>query len=61
VTALVKSGNYDIVIRGHTHKLEVKPGKCMMINPGEICGYLSGKKTVILLDPEDLSYEPIVL
>lgn len=61
VTALVKSGNYDIVIRGHTHKLEVKQGKCMMINPGEICGYLSGKKTVILLDPEDLSYEPIVL
>jgi putative phosphoesterase len=61
VTALVKSGNYDIVIRGHTHKLEVKQGKCMMINPGETCGYLSGKKTVILLDPEDLSYESIVL
>ena len=61
VTALVKSRNYDIVIRGHTHKLEVKEGKCMMVNPGETCGYLSGKKTVILLDPEDLSYETIVL
>ena len=61
VAALVKSGNYDIVIRGHTHKLEVKEGKCMMVNPGETCGYLSGKKTVILFDPEDLSYETIVL
>ena len=61
VSALVKSGNYDIVIRGHTHKLEVKEGKCMVINPGETCGYLSGAKTVVLLDPEDLSYETIVL
>lgn len=61
VEALVKSRNYDIVIRGHTHKLEIRKGKCMMINPGETCGYLSGKKTVVLLDPEDLSYETIVL
>lgn len=61
VNALVKSENYDIVIRGHTHKLKIKEGKCMAINPGETCGYLSGKKTVVLLDPEDLSYETIVL
>lgn len=61
VDALVKSGTYDIVIRGHTHKLEIREGKCMMINPGETCGYLSGKQTVVLLDPEDLSYEPIIL
>jgi len=44
VNALAKSGNYDIVIRGHTHKLEIIEGKCMIINPGETCGYLSGKK-----------------
>ena len=61
IDALVKSGNYDIVIRGHTHKLEIKEGKCMMINPGETCGYLSGKKTVVLLDPADLSYETVIL
>lgn len=61
VDALVKSGKYDVVIRGHTHKLEVKEGKCMMINPGETCGYLSGQQTVILLDPSNLSYEAIFL
>jgi putative phosphoesterase len=59
--ALVKSGNYDIVISGHTHKQEIIEGKCMFINPGETCGYLSDKKTVVLLDPEDLSYETIIL
>lgn len=61
IDALVKSGKYDIVIRGHTHKLEIKEGKCMMINPGETCGYLSGKKTVVLLDPIDLNYETVIL
>ncbi len=61
VDALVKSEKYDVVIRGHTHKLEVKEGKCMMVNPGETCGYLSGKQTVILLNPNDLSYQTIFL
>ncbi len=59
--ALVKSGNYDVVIMGHTHKQEIIEGKCILINPGETCGYLSGKKTVVLLDPENLDYEEIIL
>lgn len=59
--ALIKSGNYDIVISGHTHKQEIIDGKCMLINPGETCGYVSGEKTVVLLDLTDLSYEKIVL
>ena len=59
--ALVKSGNYDVVISGHTHKQEIIEGKCIFINPGEICGYLSGKKTVVLLYLEDLNYEKVVL
>ena len=61
VDALVKSGKYDVVIRGHTHNLEINKGKCMMINPGETCGYLSGKQTVLLLDPDNLNYETVLL
>lgn len=61
IDALVKSRKYDVVIRGHTHKLEIKNGKTLMINPGETCGYLSGEKTVVLLDPDDLSYKTVVL
>ena len=61
VDALQKSGIYDLVIRGHTHKMEVSKGKTMVINPGETCGYLSGEKTVIILDSSDLSWELIRL
>lgn len=61
VDALVKSDKYDVVIRGHTHQLEVKEGRCMMINPGETCGYLSGIQTILLLEPDDLSYETVFL
>jgi len=57
VDALRKSGKYDVVVRGHTHQMEVSDGKTIVINPGEVCGYLSGEKTVILLDTDDLSWE----
>ena len=61
VDALALSGKYDVVVRGHTHKLEVINGKTMIINPGEACGYLSGDETVVLFDPVFLSYEVVQL
>jgi uncharacterized protein len=61
VDALRDSKKYDVVIRGHTHQMNVSMGKTMVINPGETCGYLSGKKTVILLDTVDLSCEVVQL
>ncbi len=51
VSALVKSGDYDVVIRGHTHSPEIKKeNNTLVINPGEVCGYLTGKRTLVLLD-----------
>jgi len=61
VSALQHSGLYDVVIRGHTHKVNVSTGPSMVINPGETCGYLSGEKSVIILDLDDLSYETVFL
>ena len=61
VEALTRSGKYDLVIRGHTHRMEITEGPTMVINPGETCGYLSGEKTVILLDTADLSYQKVFL
>ncbi|HTX61048.1 MAG TPA: metallophosphoesterase [Methanobacterium sp.] len=57
VDALSRSDKYDMVIRGHSHQMSVKNDETLTINPGEVCGYLTGDKTVILMDPEDLSYE----
>ncbi len=53
VTALAESGDFDIVIRGHTHHAGVtKINETLLINPGETAGVLTGKRTVALLDPE---------
>lgn len=53
--ALVRYDKYDVIILGHTHKAEIKTEKKkLIINPGEACGYLTGKKTVALLDTKNL-------
>jgi putative phosphoesterase len=48
--SLIKSGVFDVVVHGHTHKAEIyHDGKTLVVNPGEVCGYLSGKSTIALL------------
>ncbi len=65
VNPLAASGAYDVVIYGHTHKAEIeKKGnkkEALVINPGECCGYLTGKRTVALLDLEKVEAEIIEL
>jgi putative phosphoesterase len=51
--ALVNSEYFDFVVHGHLHNAEVyRKGKTLVVNPGEVCGYLSGKSTIALLDTE---------
>jgi putative phosphoesterase len=53
LNALINCEYFDAVITGHTHSLGVhKKGKTLVVNPGEVCGYLSGKSTMALLDTE---------
>ena len=61
VEALLRSGSFDIVVRGHTHRAEVREGKTLYINPGEVCGYLSGRQTVAVLDLAELRAEILEL
>ena len=49
--AIIDSGYFDAVIHGHTHNMGIeRKGKTLSINPGEVCGYLTGKPTIALLD-----------
>jgi len=49
--ALVNSEGFDVVVHGHTHKAEVyRKGGTLVVNPGEVCGYLSGRSTIALFD-----------
>ncbi len=61
VEAISCSGKYEVLVRGHTHKLEIINGKTLIINPGETCGYLSDDETVVIMDSEDLNYQVIYL
>lgn len=56
--ALVGSRQYDVVVIGHTHKPEVKSSEgTLLINPGEACGYLTGKRSLCILDLETMEPE----
>lgn len=56
VESFVNSGNYDFVLYGHTHQIDVRRvGHTLVLNPGEACGYLTGKRSLALLDVESSS------
>jgi uncharacterized protein len=55
LASLVKSGNYDLIVHGHTHELAIHEEGTLVINPGEACGYLTGKPTCAVVDLDDLS------
>jgi putative phosphoesterase len=52
----------DFLVFGHTHKPGIKTrGETLLINPGETGGWVSGRKTVALLDPERRNAEIVSL
>ncbi|MCB1223114.1 MAG: YfcE family phosphodiesterase [Mesotoga sp.] len=52
----------DFLFYGHTHHLDIRlNSRPVIINPGESCGYLTGKPTVVVIDPDNLEYELIQL
>lgn len=49
--ALIESQGFDVVVHGHSHLAEAyKKGKTLIINPGEVCGYVTGKPTITVFD-----------
>ena len=61
INSLVNSGLYDVIVRGHSHKAEIIKDKTLLINPGEVCGYLSGRMTVALLSLDSMKSQIIEL
>lgn len=51
LNAIIDSGYFDAVIHGHSHNSGIEQkGKTLSVNPGELCGYLTGKPTLAILD-----------
>lgn len=55
IKSLAKSGEFDIIATGHTHDHKIETiNNTLVINPGELCGYLTGKATLVIVDLETM-------
>ncbi|MBI5419728.1 MAG: metallophosphoesterase [Deltaproteobacteria bacterium] len=46
-----EGGKFDLILFGHTHRpLTMRVGRAVVINPGEACGFMSGRPTCALVD-----------
>ena len=61
VDSLIESGAYDLIVRGHTHDAEIVEGETLVVNPGEVCGYLTGHQTVALIDLDKMQAQILEL
>lgn len=51
LSALTERQAFDVVVHGHTHRAGMQmSGETLVINPGEVCGYLFGEPSIALLE-----------
>lgn len=61
---LAASGEYDLVVYGHTHEIDLRLGEgrdALLLNPGEAGGWLTGRATVAVVDLESMQVEIVEL
>lgn len=52
---IAQRGRFDLILFGHTHRpLTMKAGGALVVNPGEACGYMSGRPTCAVVDLESM-------
>jgi putative phosphoesterase len=59
--SLHRSGDFDLVIYGHTHQPRLEGGERLLLNPGSCAGYLAERATVAVVDLDTLKAELIEL
>ncbi|MBO3804348.1 MAG: metallophosphoesterase [Candidatus Brockarchaeota archaeon] len=60
--ALSASGAFDVLVYGHTHEASARRrGRTLLINGGEVCGYLSSRATIAVLDTRTLEHRVVEL
>lgn len=62
VDSFAHSGRYNIILYGHTHEVDIrKTGNVLVVNPGELHGYLSRRSTIAVIDLKKFGVEVIEL
>ncbi|MFQ5999334.1 MAG: metallophosphoesterase [Candidatus Bathyarchaeia archaeon] len=60
--SLIDVESHDVIVHGHTHEAKTyRKGKTLVINPGEVCGYLGEKSTIAILNTQTLEVKIIQL
>ena len=59
--ALMRSTVYDVIIYGHTHLPDIRRKRTLVINPGECCGWVEGRQSIVIWDSERDDVEFITL
>ena len=54
---LAESGAFDLVVYGHTHRVDQRHDSTLLLNPGETGGWLTGCSTVAIVDLDDLAVQ----
>ena len=63
IEALAHSGKFDIILSGHSHAIRIEKYEngVLVVNPGELCGYLTGNSTFAIIDTEKMEADVIEL
>ena len=60
--SLSNANFFDVLVHGHSHQAKiVQEGSTIILNPGEVCGYLTGTSSIALLDTTTLKTEILEL
>lgn len=60
IDALADSGKFDIILSGHTHNVvNRKQNGVLIVNPGELCGYLTNTSTFAIIDTVTMDAEVV--
>ena len=62
IPEIVASGQYDLVIYGHTHKQDIRTeDRTLVVNPGECTDWVTGQGHVVIVDTDDMSCTIVTL
>jgi putative phosphoesterase len=61
--ALEGSPHYDLVVYGHTHQIDLRQPEtgALLLNPGEVCGWVTGKASCAVVNLAQRQIELIEL
>ena len=60
--SLIASECYDVIVHGHVHEAKAyRKDKTLIINPGEVCGYLTQKPSVAIWNTKTMDVKIVQL